>query len=136
MGFIMETTPVSELPLLISFEAKSLGEVKFKLAQARMVSLGYAVARYANDGFALLRGDRMFQKQKTKVEESTEGIAETKVLPGTEDVLPAQQSSSIAMISDKDQQKLQYVPVPEVSAPVGEMTLAGPEEDMEPDSSS
>ena len=60
MGFLQETEHVSNLPLLISFEAKSLGEVKFRLAQERMISLGYAVARYGNDGFALLRGDKCF----------------------------------------------------------------------------
>ena len=63
MGFLQENTPTSELPLLISFEAKSLGDAKFKLAKLRMEVLGYAVSKFANDGFALLRGDRMFQKQ-------------------------------------------------------------------------
>ena len=62
MGFLQENTPASELPLLISFEAKSLGDTKFKMAKIRMQALGYAVAKFANDGFALLRGDRMFGK--------------------------------------------------------------------------
>ena len=65
MGFLQENTPTSELPLLISFEAKSLGDAKFKLAKLRMEALGYAVSKFANDGFALLRGDRMFQKQSS-----------------------------------------------------------------------
>lgn len=82
MGFLQENTPVSELPLLISFEAKSLGtcssissiiilhdltqncvgDTKFRLAKVRMEKLGYAVAKFANDGFALLRGDRMLAR--------------------------------------------------------------------------
>jgi hypothetical protein len=69
MGFLLESTPVSELPLLVSFEAKSLGDVKFKLASLRMEQLGYAIAKFANDGFALLRGDRMFANQRAETQE-------------------------------------------------------------------
>ena len=32
-----------------------IGDTKFKLAKLRMEKLGYAVAKFANDGFALLK---------------------------------------------------------------------------------
>jgi hypothetical protein len=36
MGFMVDSSPAAELPLLISFEAKSLGDKKFKLAKKKM----------------------------------------------------------------------------------------------------
>ena len=118
MSFI---TLVSELPLLISFEAKSLGEVKFKLAQARMISLGYAVARYANDGFALLRGDRMFQKKDS----SSDGV-----------VVYVADSASVTIESSVAVEEKQLPPevatVEKIGGMIGMMTDAGPEEDQEP----
>ena len=119
MGFLLETTPVSELPLLISFEAKSLGDVKFKLAEKRMISLGYAVAKYANDGFALLRGDRMFQNNPKLGDNSPEDKAIS--------------STSKAVLSSQLSQTEDEAPPPPltlISPTSGQ--LIGPEEDMEP----
>lgn len=58
MGFLRHDTPVTELPLIIDFEAKSIAK-KFPLAKERMEYLGYAVSPFGNDGFAILRADRI-----------------------------------------------------------------------------
>jgi len=62
MGFVQESTPISELPLLIEFEAKSIGK-KFPAAKEAMEKVGYVVSNFAADGFALLRGDRMLAQR-------------------------------------------------------------------------
>ena len=59
MGFMLDSAPASELPLIIDFEAKSIAK-QFPDAVARMNQRGYVVSNFAQDGFALLRGDRMF----------------------------------------------------------------------------
>lgn len=59
MSFIPESIPNHELPLLINFEAKSIAE-KFPDMKAYMERRGYIVSNFATDGFALLRGDRIY----------------------------------------------------------------------------
>jgi hypothetical protein len=71
MGFLLDSTPVADLPLLISFEAKSIAD-HFEEAIAHMQKRGYVVSnkgvegRPTNDGFALLRGDMMFGEKKKR----------------------------------------------------------------------
>lgn len=60
MSFLLDSTPIRELPLLVEFEAKSIAE-KFPAAKARMEQRGYVVSDYAQDGFALLKGDIILQ---------------------------------------------------------------------------
>lgn len=61
MGFISPETPTSELPLLIEFEAKSIGK-KFPAAKANLEARGYVVTPFGADGFALLKGDSALPK--------------------------------------------------------------------------
>ena len=58
MGFLNDKAMIREygLPLLIDFEAKSIAK-KFPQARDRMISLGYIVSPFGQDGFALLHGD-------------------------------------------------------------------------------
>ena len=58
MGFLNDKAMIREygLPLLIDFEAKSIAK-KFPHARDRMLSLGYIVSPFGQDGFALLHGD-------------------------------------------------------------------------------
>ena len=53
----------SQLPLLISFEAKSIGQY-WDVLKEKMESLGYAVSHFANDGFALLKAEYIMKKKK------------------------------------------------------------------------
>lgn len=59
MSFVKEGTRHSELPLLIEFEAKSIGK-KFPAAKEHMEKMGYAVSDFGADGFALLKADHIF----------------------------------------------------------------------------
>ena len=63
MGFISADTPVNELPLLIEFEAKSIGK-KFPAAKANLEARGYIVTPFGQDGFAMLRGDMLFKRSR------------------------------------------------------------------------
>lgn len=58
MSFLSHDTPPSQLPLIVDFEAKSIAK-KYPLAKERMEYLGYAVTPFGQDGFALLRADRV-----------------------------------------------------------------------------
>eukprot|EP01031_Cornospumella_fuschlensis_P032060 gene32060-38769_t len=53
MGFMAEDAPVSSLPLIVAFEAKSIAK-KFPKVKARMEQLGYVVSPFGQDGFAIL----------------------------------------------------------------------------------
>ena len=146
MGFLQENTPASELPLLISFEAKSLGDAKFKLAKLRMEALGYAVSKFANDGFALLRGDRMFQKQSANMltkttttaaaaaaaaAAATEAYSQDVSPPGT----PDEKETAAMKSSDIVQESISSFKSNQQSAQVLTThfgAVEGPEEDKEP----
>lgn len=71
MGFVKESVPVHELPLLISFEAKSI-RLHFNATVAFLQSRGYVVSDRAddgqitNDGFAILKGDSIRERKKRK----------------------------------------------------------------------
>jgi hypothetical protein len=58
MSFLNFDTPAAELPLIIEFEAKSIGK-KYPLAKERMEYLGYYVTPFGQDGFALLKAERV-----------------------------------------------------------------------------
>lgn len=59
MSFVRDV-PTGDLPLLIEFEAKSIG-AKFPAAKIQLEQRGYIVSKFAADGFALLRGDKIFR---------------------------------------------------------------------------
>lgn len=64
MGFISDDVPPNELPLLISFEAKSITK-KFDLLRAQMEKRGYVVSnKITNDGLALLKAEVFFNKNR------------------------------------------------------------------------
>jgi hypothetical protein len=54
MSFVNLNTPAAELPLLIEFEAKSIGK-HFPAAKAELEKIGYVVSDFAADGFAMLK---------------------------------------------------------------------------------
>ena len=60
MSFVNERTPIGELPLLIMFEAKSVGK-HFPAAKAEMEKVGYVVSDFAADGFAMLKGKTILE---------------------------------------------------------------------------
>lgn len=65
MGFLDEETPALELPLMISFEAKSIKK-NIDALRAHLESRGYAVSQGdTNDGFALLKPE-VFAKKRNK----------------------------------------------------------------------
>ena len=59
MSFVRDV-PTGDLPLLIEFEAKSIG-AKFPAAKLQLEQRGYVVSKFAADGFAMLRGDKIFR---------------------------------------------------------------------------
>lgn len=61
MSFVREV-PNNDLPLLIEFEAKSIGP-KFPAARATLEDRGYVVSNFSQDGFALLKASSMFGRQ-------------------------------------------------------------------------
>lgn len=69
MGFVDNSVQANELPLLISFEAKSI-KPQFNATVAYLQSRGYVVSERAddgqitNDGFALLMGPRIKAKRR------------------------------------------------------------------------
>lgn len=65
LSSFLNTTNTNELPLLISYEAKSLYE-KFDLAVSLLESKGYAVTPKKADGFALLKSHSMFASSSRK----------------------------------------------------------------------
>lgn len=65
MGFVGPDTPVQELPLLIEFEAKSIGP-KFPTAKANLEARGYVVTPFGQDGFAMLRHEYMLPQKGMK----------------------------------------------------------------------
>lgn len=71
MGFVQESVPANELPLLISFEAKSI-KPQFNQTVAWLQSRGYVVSDRAddgqitNDGFAMLTGARVKGRRERK----------------------------------------------------------------------
>jgi len=60
MSFVNKDTPLMELPLLIEFEAKSIGK-HFPAAKAEMEKVGYVVSDFAADGFAMLKGAKILE---------------------------------------------------------------------------
>ncbi len=60
MSFVNQNTPLAELPLLIEFEAKSIGK-HFPAAKIEMENVGYVVSDFAADGFAMLKGDKILE---------------------------------------------------------------------------
>ncbi len=60
MSFLKDEIPVNDLPLLICFEAKSIGP-KYPAAKEHMEKRGYVVTPFGQDGFALLKGDTIMQ---------------------------------------------------------------------------
>lgn len=60
MSFVNKNTPLAELPLLIEFEAKSIGKY-FPEAKLEMESCGYVVSDFAADGFAMLKGTKILE---------------------------------------------------------------------------
>ena len=60
MSFVRDV-PNNDLPLLIEFEAKSIGP-KFPTARLTLEQRGYVVSNFSQDGFALLKADKMFGK--------------------------------------------------------------------------
>jgi len=60
MSFVNKDTPLMELPLLIQFEAKSIGE-HFPAAKEEMQKVGYVVSDFAADGFAMLKGAKILE---------------------------------------------------------------------------
>ena len=61
LSFVRDV-PNNDLPLLIEFEAKSIGP-KFPAARETLEQRGYVVSNFSQDGFALLKADSMFGKQ-------------------------------------------------------------------------
>jgi hypothetical protein len=60
MSFVRDV-PNNDLPLLIEFEAKSIGS-KFPAARSTLEQRGYVVSNFSQDGFALLKAASMFGK--------------------------------------------------------------------------
>jgi hypothetical protein len=60
MGFLLDEIPAQDLPLIIEFEAKSIAK-KFDSAKEHMEKRGYVVSNFAQDGFALLKADSIFE---------------------------------------------------------------------------
>ena len=60
MSFVNKDTPLMELPLLIEFEAKSIGK-HFPAAKEEMEKAGYVVSDFAADGFAMLKGAKILE---------------------------------------------------------------------------
>mmetsp|Transcript_31988 Transcript_31988/g.46090 ORF Transcript_31988/g.46090 Transcript_31988/m.46090 type:complete len:398 (+) Transcript_31988:3-1196(+) len=73
MSFLSQDVPNSELPLLINFEAKSIAD-KFDLAKQAMENRGYVVSHFATDGFALLRGDRIYTNSRRPAARSRQAV--------------------------------------------------------------
>lgn len=73
MSFFRWDTPVSQLPLLVEFEAKSIAK-NFPKAKERLESLGYIVSPYGQDGFAIL--------PRQKILESIHDVAPEQGMPG------------------------------------------------------
>lgn len=87
MGFLHDGIPSAALPMLISFEAKSILK-DFDRLKGHLEKRGYAVSHLANDGFALLKGDHILSsggkasvsssaeenKEILEVEEDVEGM--------------------------------------------------------------
>lgn len=77
-SFLDDSIPVSSLPMLISFEAKSLRENEAALRQ-QLLDRGYVVSHLANDGFAMLKADRWRKrggKRSSRAEGEEESAAE------------------------------------------------------------
>ena len=92
-----------------------------------MEKLGYAVAKFANDGFALLRGDRMFAKSGSRV------TGELAVTNSGASIGSSGSSSSFDEDNAAHQQESTQVAV----APTADITLSsndmrGPPEDEDP----
>jgi len=85
MGFVAESVPVQELPLLISFEAKSIRD-HYNETVAHLQSRGYVVSERAddgqitNDGFALLRGQHIRAKLRKQRKGAGGAEASSKLL--------------------------------------------------------
>eukprot|EP01031_Cornospumella_fuschlensis_P027018 gene27018-32642_t len=62
MSFLNDDMPTFVLPLLISFEAKSISS-HYEELRAHLVKRGYIVSHFANDGFALLHAS-VFRRGK------------------------------------------------------------------------
>lgn len=60
MSFVNLKTPAAELPLLIEFEAKSIGE-HFPAAKKELEEIGYVVSNFAADGFAMLKSEKILE---------------------------------------------------------------------------
>lgn len=53
-SFLSQSAAQSELPLIINFEAKSMGN-NYTLAKELLLRRGYAISEFGNDGFAMLK---------------------------------------------------------------------------------
>jgi len=61
LSSFLNTTVTTSLPLLVAFEAKSLGP-KYQTTVKLLQSRGYVVSDFKSDGFALLRGSAVLPK--------------------------------------------------------------------------
>jgi hypothetical protein len=66
MSFLNDDMPSVALPLLISFEAKSINAENTVLLKAQLAKRGYVVSHMANDGFALLKADAWKRQAKRR----------------------------------------------------------------------
>lgn len=77
MGFLHDGIPNAALPLLISFEAKSILK-HFDSLRAHLQNRGYAVSHLATDGFALLKAEHIFAgMSSTQRAQAEEGLGES-----------------------------------------------------------
>lgn len=79
MGFLHDGIPNTALPLLISFEAKSILK-HFDRLKGHLEQRGYAVSHLATDGFALLKAEHIFagmsSTQRAQAEEGGDKAAD------------------------------------------------------------
>lgn len=99
MSFLKDEIGDNDLPLLICFEAKSIGP-KYPAAKAHMEKRGYIVTPFGQDGFALLRGDMILNNlnsAKDRRKKGRENMREHKASSGTntpEELVPGTEISA------------------------------------------
>ena len=104
-----------------------IGDTKFKLAKLRMEKLGYAVAKFANDGFALLRGDRMLAGSKP----SPGGSGGVDLAMRTSGSSDSSSQVGTGVVQQQDQNVLVAAPTTDVA--LSSIEMRGPPEDEDPD---
>ena len=95
-----------------------------------MERLGYAVAKFANDGFALLRGDRMLPKPGSLV------VGKSGLLTSSSSSSSSSHESDSGRSYNSNQEKVdrqQGLGAPAADISLSSNDLRGPPEDEDPD---